>query len=411
MPMNTITINTDTLEFNPEASATRFEIPLEANAPVFLRNPGYATIPANYRANHLWLKVSVNGQPPADFIYDTGASVTVIDSAYAQKLGIQRQGEFQGQGAGAAGSASLGELSVLRVLGDGGDGIEMKNLKVGILGVNHGLAEFFWRDCAGILGFDVLNRFVNEIDYDRGVLTLRDPKTYQYEGKGATLPFTLSGHVPVVKFKLDGQYEGEARLDVGSGGSLDLHGPFWKKHDLKAKAGKTLEVTGGGFGGTFKNYLARAKRLEVGPYGWDAPTISFFGAETGALASEDFAGNFGNRVFDRFKLTIDYERRQIHLEPGARYADPFRFSRFGGQLMMQDGKVKVGEALPGSPAARAGLVAGDVILSINGQDPRELDLPGVTQLFENTPAGAKVEIEFTHGTKKIKKSVKLEDLI
>ncbi len=411
MAMNTLTVSVDTVEFNVAIPASRFTLPEASNAPAFLKTPGAATIPVDYRAKHVWLKAAVNGGAPVDFLYDTGASVTVIDSAYAAELGIARQGSMQGQGAGAAGSASFGEIASLKLAGADGDGVEVKGVKVGILDVNSMLGPFFWRRCAGIVGYDVISRFVNEIDYDHGTIRLVDPKGFRYEGKGATLPITISGHVPVVKFKLDGAIEGEGRLDVGSSGSLDLHGPFWKKHDLKAKAGKTLEATGGGFGGTFTNYVARAKKLEVGPYAWSAPIVSFFGAETGALASEDYAGNFGNEVFDRFKLTIDYERREIHLEPGARFDTPFRFGGFGAQLVQRDGKIVVGQVLPGSPAAKAGLAVGDEIVSVNGKPPLELDLTGVEKLTEDAPVGTKIEIGFSRAGRVQKKTLKLADAI
>lgn len=412
MTMNTLTLTVDTLETNVEIPASRFALPGgEANAPAFLKTPGLAKLPAEYRAKHLWLRVSINGQPPADFLYDTGASITVLDSAYAAKLGIARQGQMQGAGAGASGSASFGEIQSLRIAAPDGDGIEMKGLKVGILDVNSGLAPFFWRDCAGVVGFDFINRFVNEIDYDRGVITLRDPKTFRYEGGGATLPFTLAGHIPAVKFTLDGQYSGECRLDVGSSGSMDLHGPFWKKNDLAAKTGKKIEIVGGGFGGTFTSALTRMKTLELGPFRWEAPLVTLTGAEGGAFMSEDYAANAGNGVLERFKVTIDYEKREIHLEKGAKFGAPFGFSRFGAQLMLKDGVVQVGQVLKGSPAARAGLAVGDEVVSVNGKSPREWDLDGVNRLFDDSPAGAKLAIEFVHDGKKTKKSVKLEEII
>jgi hypothetical protein len=132
---------------------------------------------------------------------------------------------------------------------------------------------------------------------------------------------------------LDDKYSGDFRVDVGSSSTVDLHGPFVARNQLdKKNKGKRLQVVGGGFGGTFSSTLTRMSKLEIGPYAWDQPMLTFSGATSGALASEDYAGNIGNQILERFRCTFDYERRVLYLEPGERYATKDRFSRSGVQL-------------------------------------------------------------------------------
>src|SRR5438552_3598828 len=121
------------------------------------------------------------------------------------------------------------------------------------------------------------------------------------------LPMTLAGPVPVVKRTLDHSIEGEYRLDVGSNSTVDVHGPFVRKHQLDHDRGTMIEATGAGFGGEFINHLVRLKRIDLGPFGWDDPVVSLSGATTGALASEDYAGNVGNQILERFACTFDYD--------------------------------------------------------------------------------------------------------
>src|SRR5207245_2362169 len=111
--------------------------------------------------------------------------------------------------------------------------------KVAVLSLNPFLEPFFWRRTACILGYDFISRFVMEVDYDRGLLVLHDPKTFQYTGQGQGVPMTMAGNIPVVKAKLDDRYEGEFRLDVGSGSTVDLHSPFVKAHSL---AERTVQI-------------------------------------------------------------------------------------------------------------------------------------------------------------------------
>src|SRR5436190_22697951 len=109
----------------------------------------------------------------------------------------------------------------------------------------------------------------------------------------------LAGTVPVVSMKLDDQLEGEFRLDVGSSSTVDLHTPFVNRHDLRAHAKPSIEAMGGGFGGMFTNTITRMKKLAIGPYSWTDPLVSLSSTTTGALASEDYAGNVGNQILER----------------------------------------------------------------------------------------------------------------
>ncbi len=410
MPLNTLTATVDSVWVNETMADALFAPPAtEASAIRYLKRPGVARLPFHYRARHVWLTASVNGGPPADFIFDTGASLTVIDSAYAAEIGLKTEGAMQAQGAGSAGHASFSKLETLRVAADDGDGVELADRRVGVLSVNAFLAPFFWRDCAGVIGYDFIHEFVTEVDYDHQMLTLYDPKTFAYQGAGARVPITLAGTVPVVKMKLDDQYEGEFRLDVGSNSTVDLHGPFVKQNDIRPA--KYLTVSGGGFGGMFQSRLCRMKRVQLGPFSWPQPIVSLSGAQTGALASEDYAGNVGNQILERFKCTFDYERRALYLEPGAKLKKEDRFSRGGVQLAKYGDTVKAMQVLAGSPAAKAGIREGDEVVSIDGKAAASWDPDDLIQFFENAPEGRKVPFEISREGKKSAVTVRLRRMI
>ncbi len=410
-PMNTIKVTLDSVWVNEELPAGMFAPPSDRGAVRYLKTPGVARLPFDYQARHVWLRASVNGGPPADFIFDTGASITVIDSAYAAKIGLRTEGLQQGQGAGATGSASFAALSSLAVVAADGDGIEVKDARVAVLSVNTILAPFFWRDCAGVIGFDFINRFVNELDFDARQLTLHDPKTFRYAGQGAAIPMTLAGHTPVVTMKLDDGIAGDFRVDVGSGSTVDLHTPFVKRHDLMAGAGRGIEVMGGGFGGTFTTRIVRMKKLEIGPYSWADPVVSLSQATAGAFTSEDYAGNVGNRILERFKVTLDYERRQMWLEPGKLYARRDPMTRSGIQLVRHADTVKVAYVLAGSAAARAGLQAEDVVSELDGEPILELGLERVAAILDEGAEGSTHTLAIVRAGKAKRIRIKLKEML
>jgi membrane-associated protease RseP (regulator of RpoE activity) len=239
-----------------------------------------------------------------------------------------------------------------------------------------------------VIGFDFINRFVDEIDFDGRVLTLHDPKTFRYAGPGTAVPITLAGATPVVKMKLDGELEGDFRVDVGSGSTVDLHTPFVAKHGLEARATRSVDATGGGFGGTFVTRVVRMKKLELGPYSWADPLVTLSQAKEGAFTSEDYAGNIGNRILERFRVTLDYERRQMWLEPGRLYPRRDPMTRAGMQLTSSAGTVKVAELLKGSPAERAGLRSGDVVTALDGRPVLELGPDRVSEILDEGAEGS-----------------------
>lgn len=412
MPMNDLTVTLDSLWVNEAVDPARFAAPQAAAADFkFLKGSGPARIPVRYGERHIWVKAAIDGRAPEDFILDTGASTSLLDSAWAASRGIATEGKMQAVGAGATGGVAFAKVSSITVAGADGDGVEIAGQKLAVLALNRYVAPFFWRDAAGVLGYDFISRFVMEIDYDTGTVTLHDPKTFTYAGKGTGVPITLAGSIPVVKAKIDGQYEGQFRLDVGSGSTVDLHSPYVKKHGLREKLGRTIAVMGGGFGGTFTSHLGRMKSMEIGPYSWKDPLVILSGAETGGLASEDFAGNIGNEVFERFRCTFDYEHRMLYLEPGKRFSKSDRFSRAGVQLARFDDRIKAMQVLPGSAAEAAGIKEGDEVVTLDGKPILDFTQDSVTEMFENGAAGEKHALELKRDGKTRKVTLKLKEMI
>jgi hypothetical protein len=218
--------------------------------------------------------------------------------------------------------------------------------------------------------------------------------------------------MPAVKMTLDGKFTGDFRVDVGSSSTVDLHRPFVEQHRLEREStGRRIPVVGGGFGGTFTSTLTRMKTLQVGPYSWREPMLTFSGASSGALASEDYAGNIGNQILQRFKCTFDYQRRTLYLEPSARYPDRDRFSRAGVQLGRYGDEVKAMQVIPGSPAYRAGLREGDGVSAIDGRAVLDWTPDELQHLFEDGAAGRVVAIERVRDGRKKALKVRLEDIL
>jgi len=397
MPANRMRAEVDSVAANVSVAGVAFSLPDSGggNTLTWLRQNGTAVLPFDYSTRHVWLRASIDGGPEHDFLFDTGASVTVLDSTFAAGAGIATEGRMQAAGAGASGSAAFAKLGSLTVRGPDGDGVELHDLRVAVLSVNPMFAPYFWREMAGIIGYDFISRFVVTIDYDRSVLVLRDPKTFRFAGSEPPLPMVMNGVVPALRGTLDGRHEGLFRLDVGSSSTVDFHAPFAKRHGLEKKLRGAREVTGAGFGGHFTSALGRARSMAFGPYRWADPMVSVSRATEGAFASEEFAGNVGNRILERFRVTLDYDGRRVWLEPGARYRERDSFTRAGALLVREDGRVRARSVLPGSPAAKAGLREDDEVTAVDGRAVGDWQLRELEDLFERGENGRKVTFAVT----------------
>jgi hypothetical protein len=210
---------------------------------------------------------------------------------------------------------------------------------------------------------------------------------------------------------LDGKYTGDFRVDVGSSATVDLHTPFVKQHGLDKAGDKGVDVTGGGFGGTFTSRLTRMKTLAIGPYTWKEPIVSMSRATAGAFTSEDYAGNIGNRILERFKCTFDYERRMLYLEPGLQYKNPDSFSRAGLQLARMPDGIRAMQVLAGSPAAKAGVREGDEVLTLDGAPVVSLTPDAVSDVLDRGKPGSRHALELKRDGRVSKVTITLKDVL
>lgn len=115
------------------------------------------------------------------------------------------------------------------------------------------------------------------------------------------------------------------------------------------------------------------------------PKKMFYGAVRGMVASVDDPYTFF--------LTPD-ENKQSKDDLGG------RFEGIGAQLGMQANRIVVIAPLKNSPAAQAGVRAGDIILKVNGESTKNWTLPFAVSKIRG-PRGSKVKLTLQRGEKQI----------
>jgi hypothetical protein len=295
-------------------------------------------------------------------------------------------------GMGGIGTGGWTRVRSIRLAGPDGDGVDVPDLTVSVLGINNDMARLDWDDTAGLIGYDVLSRFVVELDFDRQVVTLYDPATYTHAGAGVAVPFTLWSCIPTVDVTLNGNCHGRFIVDVGNATPLAVHSEQVEACRLFGVKRKEIQHWVGGIGGALPEQVCRLDSLQIGPYRWAEPVAGLTIHHIGAAGSKDVQGNIGTSVLDRFKCTFDYARSQLWLEPGSRFALRDRFSRSGVFLVKWSGRVYVAAVVRHSPGEDAGLKVRDALKAVNGRPIERWTPESLDALLEDGAVGTTVKL-------------------
>jgi hypothetical protein len=399
-------ITLQTVEFNVPVRAAQFLMPA-APPPDFVIAGGKTatTVPFELLNNHLYVQVKLNGRGPFRIVCDTGAA-NIITPTLTKELGLRAEGALEGKGVGEK-SEDFGLVKVQSL--EIGDAL-FSNQVFMVFPIER-FSATSGVEMNGLIGYEVFRRFVTKIDYEHSLITFTTPASFAYEGNGTIVPFVFNEHVPQVDGTIDG-VPGQFDIDTGSGASIDLTGPFVRKHDLIRHYNATLEaVTGWGVGGAERSLLTRGNLLTLGHVEVSSPVTELSLQKKGAYASEYLAGNVGVGILKRFNLIFDYPHQQIIFERNANYDKPDVFDRSGMWLNSLGDSFEVMDVVKGGPAAAAGLTVGDKILAIDERPASQIRLPDLRSRFRNDRPGTKVRLTIGSGGETHETDLVLRDLV
>jgi hypothetical protein len=282
-------------------------------------------IPLDIDNNIILMQVRVNDSKPLKFIFDTGASVSVISSRRAAELGLKTEGQFHGNATGGKVQGSL-----IKDVSLGVPGAEVSHQLLTAMPISTPSGFEF----DGVIGRGFIDQFVVEIDYQNKIMNLYDPRAYTYSGQGEVIPLLLAaGKTPLVstKIMLEGRAPVEARLEVDTGydGTFDINSPLVRKQKLEEGILKTGQSTNRGAGGEQKLIFGHVKAVHLGQMVFADPPVGLSQDTAGAGASEENDGIIGGEIFRRFKVIFDYSRKRMILEPNKSFNDPYEVEMDG----------------------------------------------------------------------------------
>lgn len=158
--------------------------------------------------------------------------------------------------------------------------------------------------------------------------------------------------------------------------------------------------------------MFRGKNLQLG----DVTVKSFLSElsldKGGAGGVEAFPNNVGSGLLKRFVVTLDYGHQLMYLKPIAGNVDDLdTFDRSGMWLNVADKGFSIVSVSDGSPAAKAGLAAGDIIETVDGKSVSSIHLYDLRRRLRDEPPGTKVALTVERNGNPRKIILVLRDLI
>ena len=317
-------------------------------------------MPFEYISGFIVIEATI-GDKTGKFILDTGA-LTLLDDDFVKNvlfktLGKQKHKDVNGNKKYLK-TVKLDKLSI--------SGIDFQGIvaTVSDLEILKILKTNRCIDASGILGVNVMNKGVWQIDYFNKKITITDSKdSLNLPADKKVISFYATGKgTPQIRVTANGVYLGEAELDTGNNGDFDMQ----KKTINNLPFAKTAITKRGLSGGAFglqedTTLITMLPTLTLGE--------NFEIQNTVVSLSSSLSGNplIGYQFLKNYVVTIDWKYNEITLIPSNLSLEK-PFLTYGFSPIFKDGKLYVASIIEQSSADKAGLRLNDQIIQINGKD-------------------------------------------
>jgi predicted aspartyl protease len=352
--------------------------------------------------SHIFAKAKLNGDEKY-WVIDSGAGSTVIDTEYAKSRMLPELGKSKAMGANGPVEISIYSIPKL-VIND--YGIE----NVSVIGFDvYGLFKKKYNiEVAGILGFNILSKYVVKVDYSGMTMTLFGPSAFKYKGSGNKIDFQMFNNIIMVPLKVNNKYEGMFALDTGASTSA-FNYPYAVKNKITEMDGPDFMAFGAQGGFVLKQ--VRFPVVEFGGYTLNNVVMSYMVEKTaGILGTDAFSGNIGINILQNFLIYIDYPKKILYLEKSPNFNREFPLDKSGMQLEVnKDNAYKIVYVSKNSAAQKAGLNVGDILLSINGK--KTADTGGIDEIYSifKDKDGTRIDLKILRDSKEYEIPIVLAD--
>lgn len=321
------------------------------------------------------------------FVLDSGSGGISLDSTTVTTLGIPPP-EPERIIRGVGGTRKVGFLKN-RTLNIGDLKVDSLNFHIVDYGI---LSALYGQRIDGIAGYSLLSRYILKIDYENRTLAFCSNGTIKYPRGGYLLQprIHMLPYLPA-RVKDNKTYPFNYLFDIGAGLTVLFSKEYMEDSSFLKRKRKYYLKQGEGLGGKVEFYMSVMKELKIGPYKFKNVPINIFDDQYNITSYPMLGGLIGNDIFRRFNCILNYKKRQFFINPNKFFRDPFDYAYSGIELYMINGKAIIGDIPKGSPADKAGILAGDEVIAVNNKFGMTLD--DLKQSLQSTYGSVRVIIK------------------
>jgi len=373
------------------------------------------TIKFKSASNLIIIPVTINQSDTLNFILDTGVSTPIItELPFINKLSLNYMKPFKIKG--------LEEGEELTAYRSGNNtmqitGLTARNQEVQmIIDESFQISHMLGIPVHGIIGFNLFEDYIVQIDYPNEKLTLYKPEYYKYRDrkKDIVMPLYFDGNKPFVQTTIvtDDLTEVKVKLLVNTGSSdaLWLSTSSDERINLPQKNIETF--LGKGLSGDLFGTKGRIDAIWMGPIFLQKPIVAFPKSDLidQILSRNDRNGTIGAEILRRFFVIVDYRNSRLTLRPTYKVKQDFNYNMSGMEVtnpMPGMPIFTISNIRENSPAFLAGLQENDQILSLNSSNHRSLKLNDINLLLQSKE-NRKIKVKVLRNGEEFKTSFALK---
>jgi hypothetical protein len=400
--------------------------------------------------NLIVLPIEVNGNE-LNFLVDTGVGNSIMFNLSVEdslKLKNTEKVRLRGLGEGGYIDALRSSNNYFKI----GKVVNGNHMIYLIPGKEFELSSYMGININGIIGGDLFRDFIVDINYSNKRIKFYKPDSYTYKACKKCETFDLEFYKDkpyiniAVQSKNDEQIAVKLLIDTGGGDAIWLFDR--SSEQISVPERNFDDYLGKGLSGNIYGKRGKINKIIIGEYIFYDGNVAYPNLSSIEMAYQytDRNGSLASEILRRFRIVIDYPHKKITFVKRSKYyKDPFLYNMSGIELAYSGGMLvaerqnsmsqnitatsesttiefvykyvyafkqsyEIVQIRKDSPAYKAGLLIGDVVLQINGKAAYDFKLGEIFHIFSTKP-GKRINLLLDRNGEVLKYSFRLENIL